>query len=107
VSLDPIADAALDAAFAALAVTVTYEPLLGVPLTVPAQRMKPAQVLDGLGGGRQLHDGLIAHVRAADLPAGAPAPGDRITAGGKDYRVRSARCADAQGLVWAIEAVPE
>jgi hypothetical protein len=106
VSLDPLADAALAATFAALAVTVTYTPTAGQPVVVYAHRIRPAQVLDGLGGGRQLHDGLITHVRAVDLPAGSPAAGDLITAGGKTYRVRSAQFADAQGLVWTIEAVP-
>jgi hypothetical protein len=106
VSLDPLADAALDATFTALAVTVTYQPLLGAPLTVDLHRLKPVQVLDGLGGGRQLHDGLIVQIRASDLPEGPPVAGDLITADGKTYRVRSAQYADAQGLVWAIEAVP-
>jgi hypothetical protein len=106
VSADPIADAALDATFAALAVTVTYAPTAGQPVVVYAHRIRPAQVLDGLGGGRQLHDGLIVQIRAGDLPEGAPAPVDLITAGGKTYRVRSAHYADAQALIWSIEAVP-
>ena len=105
-SLDAIADAALDATFAALAVTLTYMPTTGQPVVVYAHRVRPAQVLDGLGGGRQLHDGLIVQIRAADLPEGAPVAGDLIVVDNRRYRVRSAHYADSARLIWEIEAVP-
>ena len=105
---DPVAEAALDATFAALARPITYRPSLDdAGVLVYAHRLRPAQILDGLGGGRQYHDGLIVQIRAADLPAGAPADGDLIVIDGARYRVRSSKWADSGRLVQEIEAVPE
>jgi hypothetical protein len=61
--------------------------------------------LDGLGGGRIAHDGLIVQIRAADLVRD-PSEGDQAIVGQRRYRVRSARWADTARLVWEIEAVP-
>lgn len=104
-SSDPLADAAVDATFAALAVPLTYRPQYGQPVTVRAVHVAPSLTLDGLGGGRLSHDGLTAQIRAVDL-AHAPAEGDQAVIDQRRYRVRSARWADTARLVWEIEAVP-
>jgi hypothetical protein len=106
VSLDAIADAAIEATYTALGLTVTYQPLSGAAFAVPVHLGQPPQVLDGLGGGRHLHDGIIVEVLAADLPPGSPAENDQLLLADRRYRVRSARWADSGRLIWEIEAVP-
>ena len=104
-SLDAIADAAMEATFTALAIPMTYRPRYGEPAVVQAVQVRPPPALDALGGGRVAHDGLIAQIRAADL-ARPPAEGDQAIIDERRYRVRSARWADTGRLVWEIEAVP-
>ena len=104
-SADPIADAALEATFTAMAIPITYQPRYGEPAVVQAVHVRPPLALDALGGGRVAHDGLIAQIHAADL-ARPPAEGDQAIIEERRYRVRSARWADTGRLVWEIEAVP-
>ena len=91
--------------FEALAIPMTYRPRYGEPVVVRAVHVRPPPALDGLGGGRVAHDGLIAQIRAADL-ARPPAEGDQAIIDERRYRVRSARWADTGRLVWEVEAVP-
>jgi hypothetical protein len=106
VSADALADLAIAATFAALAMEGDYTPAVGEAITVKLVPRAGDSVLAGLGGGQQLHDGLQAEVRVADLPAGSPAAGDVITVGGRDYRIRSWRHADVSRLLWLLDAVP-
>jgi|APTNR8051073442_1049403.scaffolds.fasta_scaffold08234_5 hypothetical protein len=104
--IDALADAALAGVFDCLAVTIGYEPRAGDSVTVRAVPRVPNLVLAGLGGGQQLHDGLLVEVRVADLPAGAPAAGDVIDSEGGRFRVRSWRHVDGLRQVWLLDAVP-
>ena len=103
---DPLADVTIAAAFSALAVAITYRPLLGPAVVVAAVPRVVDPLLAGLGGGQQLHDGRLLEVRAGELPAGSPGPGDQLATGGQTYLVRSWRPADGSRQVWLLDAVP-
>lgn len=105
-SVDAIADAAIEATYNALGLTATWVPVYGPAFALPVHLGQPPQLLDGLGGGRSLHDGIIAEVRVADLPTGSPSDSDQLLLGSRRYRVRSARYKDPNMLVWLIDCVP-
>ncbi len=106
VSGDAIADAAIAATYAALGRTATWVPVYGPAFTLPVHLGHAPQLLDGLGGGQLPADGMIAEVRAADLPAGSPGDNDQLLLGERRWRVRSARYKDANRLIWLLDCVP-
>jgi hypothetical protein len=106
VSLDAIADAAIEATYTALGLTATWVPVYGAAFAIPVHLGQAPQLLDGLGGGRHLADGIIAEVRVADLPAGSPGENDQLLLGSRRWRVRSARYKDPNMLVWLLDCVP-
>ena len=105
-SLDAIADAAIAATYGTLGLSATWVPVYGPSYAVPVHLGQAPQLLDGLGGGRHLHDGIIAEVRVADLPPGSPGDNDQLLLGERRWRVRSARYKDPNMLVWLLDCVP-
>ena len=104
---DSHARTALDSCFAVLGAAAIYRPRGGNETALIAIRSRGEQVLPGLGGGRQLHAGAVLDVRASELPAGGPQADDVIVVDGAGYRIRSFTTADADGLVWRLDCVPE
>jgi hypothetical protein len=98
---------ARDVCFDVLGASATLLPTQGPARPVTLLRRTGDPLLAGLGGGQLVYDGLLAEIRAAELPAAGPAPEDVIAVDGRRYRVRSARWADAARAVWLIDAVPE
>lgn len=105
-SLDAIADAAIAATYTALGLTATWVPAYGAAFMLPVHLGQTPPLLEGLGGGRLPADGIVAEVRAADLPAGSPGDNDQLLLGERRWRVRSARYKDANMLIWLLDCVP-
>lgn len=103
---DAIADAALAASYGALGLGATWLPVIGPSFTLPLHLARTPPLLDGLGGSRHPADGIVAEVRAADLPPGSPGDNDQLLLGERRWRVRSARYKDANMLVWLLDCVP-
>ena len=105
-SVDAIADAAIAATYTMLGLSATWVPVYGAAFTLPVHLGQAPQLLDGLGGSRHPADGIVAEVRAADLPAGSPGDNDQLLLGERRWRVRSARYKDPNMLVWLLDCVP-
>ena len=105
-SLDVVADAAIEATYGALALTATWVPVHGPAFTIPVHLGQTPQLLDGLGGSRHPADGIVVEVRVADLPPGSPGEHDKLLLGERRYRVRSARHKEPNMLIWLFDCVP-
>jgi len=92
----------IDALFAdsAMARTVTYTPVAGLPQTIRAVIKSPDRVIDVRD--IAIHTPtLVVDVRASDIAT--PQEGDTLTIGTLLYAVQGEPVRDAENLVWTLD----
>jgi len=92
----------IDALFAdsAMARTVTYAPVAGLPQTIRAVIKSPDRIVDVRD--IAIHTPtLVVDVRVSDVPV--PNEGDTLTIGTLLYAVQGEPVRDAENLVWTLD----
>jgi hypothetical protein len=92
----------IDALFAdsAMARTVTYTPVAGLPQTMRAVIKSPDRIVDVRN--IAIHTPtLVVDVRVSDVPV--PNEGDTLTIGTLLYAVQGEPVRDAENLVWTLD----
>ena len=89
-----------------LGTPATYTPAGGAPVGVSVVDRQPDQIINGLNATQHRQVGRLLEIRRSDLSAD-PASGDAVTIGSGSYKVRSAKPADPDGLVFELDCVPD
>lgn len=101
---DELAALTCDAVMGVLGDTATYHPIVGQVRTVRVFLRRPERVIAGFSDTRQVNDGRIIEIERAELSVD-PQPGDKITVGGGEYKVRSAKPMSS-AVAWELDCVP-